>query len=688
SVLGSIEYSTDLFDRSTIERFKAHLIELSRAVLASPTKQLCEVEFLTVEEKHQLVVEWNNTAAPYPKDKCIQELFEEQVNNNPNAVAVIFEDKELTYGELNQRANQLAHYLIQERSVKPDTLVGICVERSLEMVVGILGILKAGGAYVPLDPDYPQARLRYMLEDAKLTTVITQTYLRGKTQLSDTCSVYIDDADVQSELLNQPIDNVLPIEMGLTSDHLAYVIYTSGSTGKPKGVMIEHSALENRINWMDCQYGSSASDRVLQKTPFSFDVSVWEFVWPLVSGAAIVLAKPEGHKDPIYLSELINAQKVTKVHFVPSMLSSMLVIGDLAYGNSLRQVFCSGEALQSPHVKKFQSSYPEIQLHNLYGPTEAAIDVSYWDCAKINVDLTSVPIGRPIQNVQLFIFDGQLKPLPQGVAGELHIGGAGLARGYLNRPDLTAEKFIANPFYDPSNPASSERLYKTGDLCRYLPDGNIEFLGRIDHQVKIRGFRIELGEIEDALTSYEFVKDSVVLARENISGEKQLVAYIVSDKAFHVADLKGHIANQLPDYMIPSAFVTLKALPLTPNGKVDRKALESIAVNFIESANHVTPRTKLEHQLAEIWSRILGIEFERIGIHDNFFDLGGHSLSLLVLKFEISKNLNVNISISDLFTSNTILKISELINIGERVAKSNVNLESLAVDYLIHGANV
>jgi amino acid adenylation domain-containing protein len=659
---GGFEYASDLFDESTIARMGTHFIELVKVLSANPEHAIGQVEFLTAQEKHQLLVERNDTAAPYPKDKCIHELFEMQVAQNPDAVAVVFEDQELTYGELNKKSNQLAHYLIQERGVKPDTLVGICVERSLQMVIGIVGILKAGGAYVPLDPDYPQARLRYMLEDANLTTVITQTHLKDKAQLSDDCAVYINDVNVQSELSAQAICDIPPKEIGLISSHLAYVIYTSGSTGKPKGVMIEHDALENRINWMDCQYGSSASDRVLQKTPFSFDVSVWEFVWPLTSGAAIVLAKPGGHKDPAYLSELICAQKVTKLHFVPSMLASMLANGDLANGNSLRQVFCSGEALQLSHVKEFQSRYPEVELHNLYGPTEAAIDVSYWDCAKININLSTVPIGRPIQNIQLFIFDGQLNVLPQGVAGELHIGGAGLARGYLNRPDLIAEKFIGNPFYDPNNPASSERLYKTGDLCRYLPDGNIEFLGRIDHQVKVRGFRIELGEIESALTLHELVKDAVVLVRENTSGEKQLVAYIVSGKAIEVADLKCHLLNQLPDYMIPSAFVVLDVLPLTPNGKVDRKLLSSSALprdNRLK--NYKAPSNTIERNLVSLWVSVLELDENSISVEDDFFTLGGNSLSAILLAKKISNYFSIEFTVPIIFKKVTIKEQSSYI---------------------------
>ncbi|MES2826375.1 MAG: amino acid adenylation domain-containing protein, partial [Pseudomonadota bacterium] len=534
------EYSTDLFEATTIARMAAHFELLLNALVKAPNENVFNLEMLSAQECQQLV-DWNNTQVDYPNDKCIHEFFEVQVKNNPDAIAVTFENQQLTYQQLNQKANQLAHYLVNEKQVKPDTLVGICVERSLEMVIGILAILKAGGAYVPLDPEYSEARLKYMLEDANLTTVLTQRHLRETTPVTDPQAVCMDNVEFQQQLEIYPTTNPDLTQQGLHSNHLAYVIYTSGSTGNPKGVMVEHQALVNRIDWMNREYGSSPSDRILQKTPFSFDVSVWEFVWPLSVGAGIVLAKPEGHKDPVYLSALIRDQQITKLHFVPSMLGSMLALGDLSHCKTLRQVFCSGEALALHHVSEFQAMCPWAELHNLYGPTEAAIDVSYWDCAQLTPDLLSVPIGRPISNIQLVVLDQQLHPVPEGVAGELHIGGVGLARGYLNRVDLTAEKFIANPFYDNTNSSSSERLYKTGDLVRWLPDGNLEYLGRIDHQVKIRGFRIELGEIENALNTHPDVKDSVVLTKESEAGDTQLLAYIVPNenlqKVEHVVDV-------------------------------------------------------------------------------------------------------------------------------------------------------
>ncbi len=522
------EYSTDLFEQGTIERMAKHFELLLKSLVARPDKNVFDINLLSDQERHQLLVEWNATQKDYPKDQCMHELFEVQAEHNPEAVAVIFENQQLTYGELNQKANQLAHYLITEKQVRPDTLVGICVERSLEMVIGILAILKAGGAYVPLDPEYPEVRLKYMLDDANLTTVLTQAHLRETTPVSDAQAVCLDSVEFRQKLQTYAAINPGTQTLGLNSTNLAYVIYTSGSTGNPKGVMVEHHSLVNRIDWMNKEYGSSSSDRILQKTPFSFDVSVWEFVWPLAVGAVIVLAKPEGHKDPLYLSALIRAQRITKLHFVPSMLASMLSVGDLSSCATLQQVFCSGEALAIQYVNLFQAICPWIELHNLYGPTEAAIDVSYWDCSKLHADLMSIPIGRPINNIQLYVLNPSLNLVPQGVAGELHIGGVGLARGYLNRPELTNEKFVVNPFYDQSYSSGSERLYKTGDLARWTAGGELEYLGRIDHQVKIRGFRIELGEIENTLRTHSAVKDAVVLAKKsNANNDTQLLAYVV-----------------------------------------------------------------------------------------------------------------------------------------------------------------
>lgn len=633
------EFNTDLFFPATIERMAAHFNQLLQSVLLHPKAPVFTVNLLSDAERHQVQIEWNKTQIDYPKDSCIHEFFEAQAATNPNAVAVIFEQQQLTYFELNEQANRLAHYLRDSRCMVADKLVGICLERSSEMVICILAILKAGGAYVPLDPDYPPARLSYLLQDTKLDTVLSQGYLVHGKSLPITAQqlICLDDVSIQQELLLRSSDNLTSTEADVSSHHLAYVIYTSGSTGNPKGVMVEHNALVNRIDWMQQHYGCGPGDRILQKTPFSFDVSVWEFMWPLSYGAALVLAKPEGHKDPEYLSQLIASQQISHLHFVPSMLASMLSLGDLGSCPKLRFVFCSGEALAVKHVQDFQAQCPHSELHNLYGPTEAAIDVSYWDCSQMATDTQSIPIGRPIHNIQLYILNSRGELAPRNVAGELHIGGIGLARGYLHRQELTAEKFITNPFYDSTNPSSSKRLYKTGDLARWLPDGNVEFLGRIDHQVKIRGFRIELGEIEHALNSHEWVNDAVVLAKESLAGDKRLVAYLVAEKTENLIDtLRRDLSQSLPDYMVPSAFVVLDNFPLTPNGKLDRQALPEPDV--IQYAAYDPPVTNEEIIIASLWADMFGIKNEKITKHANFFHIGGDSLSALKFKSIAAKH--------------------------------------------------
>lgn len=677
SLSGGFEYATDLFNESTVARLGQHFVELVKVLSVKPECEIGQVEFLSDQEKYQLVIDWNDTAVVYPKDKCIHELFEAQVEANPNAVAAIFEGMHLTYHELNTQANRLAHYLTSERGIKPDTLIGICVERSLEMVIGILGILKSGGAYVPLDPDYPQARLAYMLADANLTTVISQSHLKDKVNIGELQALYLDDKDILQRLAKKPSTNLHSTILGLKSSNLAYVIYTSGSTGNPKGVMIEHHALVNRIDWMGRQYGCSPSDRILQKTPFSFDVSVWEFLWPLVSGAGIVLAKPDGHKDSIYLSELICTQKVTKLHFVPSMLGSMLSLGDLTQCKSLNQVFCSGEALPMSYVREFQSRYPFIELHNLYGPTEAAIDVSYWDCRQVNSSANSVPIGRPIQNIQLLILDQQLNIVPQGVAGELHIGGVGLARGYLNRPELTADKFISNSIFEVHSPGNINRLYKTGDLCRYLPDGNVEFLGRIDHQVKIRGFRIELGEIESTLMSFENVNGAVVIVKGTEIGDKQLVAFIASDNPIQTTVLKDYLGEHLPNYMIPNMFVILDSFPLTPNGKIDLSRLSAIELVRKPKGTVIEFSTPMQREIASIWAETLNLPLECVGIDISFFDMGGHSLLMMQVKMKVLKKLGINLTVNELYQNSTIESLSNFLDVyGRRDIDNNIKNKS------------
>ncbi|WP_080312540.1 non-ribosomal peptide synthetase, partial [Burkholderia pseudomallei] len=576
-------------------------------------------------ERKQVVYAWNATERDYPIEQCIHQLFEAQVDRKPEAIALTFDGRRLSYAELNARANRLAHYL-QARGVGPDRLVALCAERGIEMVVGLLAILKAGGAYVPLDPSHPPERLRRMLDDTNPVAVLVDDI--GADALASFEShvaarsprVHLS-RDIAQWRACSPANPPTPRERA--ARRLAYVIYTSGSSGEPKGVMNEHRGVVNRLWWMQQTYALDERDAVLQKTPFSFDVSVWEFFWPLMSGARLVIAKPEGHKDPAYLSELIDRERVTTLHFVPSMLQAFLEDEGAARGcGSVKRVMCSGEALPPSLVKRFYRCLPDARLHNLYGPTEAAVDVTAWAC-DAEEGGASVPIGRPIANTRIYVLDEYGQPVPRGVAGELYIGGVQVARGYLNRPELTRERFVDDPF------VAGGRLYKTGDLARWRTDGSLEYLGRNDFQVKIRGFRIELGEIEAQLAKVAGVRETVVLARDSGSpaGEKRLVAYYTGNA--DVAALREQATRHLPAYMVPSAYVRLDAWPLTPNGKLDRHALPAPADDAYARAEYEAPQGAKEEALAAIWKDLLPVE--RISRHDNFFELGGHSLLVIGL---------------------------------------------------------
>ncbi|HEX6292329.1 MAG TPA: amino acid adenylation domain-containing protein [Herpetosiphonaceae bacterium] len=642
TLIGLLEYATDLFDAATIDRLIGHFQGLLHAIVADGDQPIMRLPLLAEAERQQMLVAWNATAVDYPPDVCLHHLVEAQARRTPDAIAVMFEDAALTYAALNARANQLAHHL-QALGVggcsQGETLVGICVERSLDLVVGLLAILKAGGAYVPLDPDYPAERLRFMLEDTDAPVLVIQQHLAERLPASGVRLVCID-ADGPT-IAAQPSTASQPL---VTADNLAYVIYTSGSTGQPKGAMNTHRAIVNRLLWMQDTYGLTAADRVLQKTPFSFDVSVWEFFWPLLTGARLVVAKPGGHQDPTYLVELIARERITTLHFVPSMLQAFLDTADLRGCRSLRRVICSGEALPLA-VQQRCFARLDAELHNLYGPTEAAVDVTFWPCQRESA-LHTVPIGRPVANTQIYLLDRYGQPVPIGVPGELHIGGVQLARGYLGRPDLTAERFVPDPFSQTGYPQGGARLYKTGDLARFLPDGAIEYLGRLDHQVKVRGFRIELGEIEAALLQHPAVREAIVVARED-SGHTRLVAYVVEQRTVRPpgaqrtkeqaenqepetpnSKLRTYLKERLPDYMVPSAFVFLDALPLTPNGKVDRRALPApdTARPLLEQP-FVAPETQIEITLARIWADVLQVE--QVGVHDSFFALGGDSILIM-----------------------------------------------------------
>ena len=586
------------------------------------------------------------TETPCPTEKLIHQLFEEQVGRAANAIALIYEGQSLTYAALNERADLLAGYL-RGQGVVPDTLVGICMERSLEMVVGLLGILKAGGAYVPLDPSYPRDRLSYMLADAAPRIILTQERLQSLVPESSAEVITLDTASSEARRTSA---GLAPSTSGLRPAHLAYVIYTSGSTGRPKGAMNEHRAVVNRLVWMQDQYRLGPRDRVLQKTPFSFDVSVWEFFWPLASGACLVIARPEGHRDPAYLEDLIEKASVTTVHFVPSMLQAFLQQHGAGRCSSLRHIICSGEELSASLQNRCLASFPQARLSNLYGPTECAVDVMSWECVA-DADCRRVPIGRPIANTRIYILDDHLAPVPAGSVGEIFIGGVAVGRGYWNRPDLTASRFMGDPF----NPEPGARMYKTGDLGRWRPDGALEYLGRNDHQVKIRGFRIELGEIEAQLARCTGVREGAVLTREDIEGEKRLVAYLVPEDPARLPtakELRERLMGTLPEYMVPSAFVILERMPVSPNGKLDRKALPAPHPAAYVRRPYQPPTGKVEQSLADIWQSLLRVE--RIGRDENFFDLGGHSLLAVALAERIRGELGTELPLSAILEAPTI----------------------------------
>ncbi|NPD22374.1 non-ribosomal peptide synthase/polyketide synthase, partial [Corallococcus exiguus] len=625
--------------------------EVVRPASVEPSDDSSGARPLTDAERQQVLVDWNATAADFPRDATLPELIQAQVERTPDAVALAFEGRTLTYRELDTRANQLSHALIA-RGVGPEVRVGLLLERSLELVVALLATLKAGGAYVPFDPAYPAQRLSCMLEDARPSVLLAQEHLLSRLPAHDARVLCLDTQWDDVALLPR---HAPPPRA--TADALAYVIFTSGSTGRPKGAMNAHGPVVNRLLWMQSEYALGPADVVLQKTPFSFDVSVWEFFWPLMTGARLVLAKPGGHQDPAYLARLVAEAGVTTLHFVPSMLQVFLEEPGLESCTALRRVVCSGEALPLELAERCLRRLPWAGLHNLYGPTEAAVDVTFHQCLP-GESRRSVPIGRPVANTQIRLLDAHLRPVPVGVPGELFIGGVQVGRGYLGRPELTAERFIPDGFSD----SPGARMYRTGDVARWLPDGDIEYVGRADFQVKVRGLRIELGEIEAALEQHPGVRQAVVVAREDAAGDKHLVAYVVrssGSEAVEVSALRSRLYEKLPEYMVPSAFVLMDALPLTPSGKVDRKALPAPATSQARVPTRA-PRTDTERDLAALWSRVLRIN--EVGAEDDFFDLGGHSLSATQVLARIRQHFGVELSLPDFFASPTVEAVARRID--------------------------
>ncbi|WP_139809697.1 non-ribosomal peptide synthetase, partial [Pseudomonas indica] len=598
-----LKYKRQLFEADTIARWAGAWQRLLADIAERPLAKLGELDLLGSAERSRQLQQWNATTRAYPSPHDLAQALAEQAARTPHAPALVYAEQRLSYAELHARTGAVARQL-RERGVGREQVVAVCMQRSVEMVVALLGIVRAGAAYLPLDPELPPARLTLMLEDAApaltLAQPATAACLPAGTPLWCLDASALEDGP-QPEPINQPGD-------------LAYVIYTSGSTGQPKGVLNEHGALMNRLYWMQEAFPIGTDDRVLQKTPYSFDVSVWEFFWPLITGACLVVAKPDGHRDSHYLAELIQRERITTLHFVPSMLQAFVGEPALPRCTSLRQVFASGEALPLELQQRFQARHP-AKLINLYGPTEAAIDVSCWVCDPAST-LGFVPIGKPIANLQLYILDEALAPLPIGAVGELYIGGAGLARGYLNRPELTHERFVASPF------DAGQRLYRTGDRCRFLADGNIQYLGRLDHQVKLRGLRIELGEIDATLLDQPGIDAAVTVLREDLA-TPQLVAYLCGPEALDVDALKQVLSQQLPAHIVPAFIVQLPALPLSSNGKIDRKALPKPELEG-QARTQRAPSNATEEVLCRLLGELLGVE--RPSVDDNFFALGGDSI--------------------------------------------------------------
>ncbi|PYP82153.1 MAG: non-ribosomal peptide synthetase [Blastocatellia bacterium AA13] len=633
-----VSYAKELYDGWWIRRLLGRLERLLEGMVEDGRQRLMELPLMSAEEREQIVVGWNNTGAHYPSEFCLHELFEQQVGARPDSTAVVFEAEHLSYHELNHQTDRLATYL-RHKQVRADVKVGVCLERSVEMMIGLLGVMKAGGAYIPLDPIYPQARLAYMVEDADCAVILSKTYLIEKLNGIEAEVVSLD-GDWADALPRRDEQVFLPVN----PDDLAYVIYTSGSTGRPKGATISHRAIVNRLAWMQEAYELNEADRILQKTPYSFDVSVWEFFWPLVAGAQLVFALPEEHRNSAYLVNKIIEEEITTLHFVPSMLQQFLREVGVENCKSIRRVISSGEALSGECEREFFGKL-EAQLNNLYGPTEAAVDVTSWECGPGN-ESGSVPIGRPINNISIYVLDKHLEPAPEGVRGEIYIAGVGLARSYVNRGGETAEKFIANPFGE-----EGSRMYRTGDVGRYQRGGVIEYVGRVDDQVKIRGYRIELGEIESVLGEHRSVAQASVVAREDEIGEKRLVGYVVErEEGASGEELRRYLEERLPGYMVPWSIVKLEKMPLTANGKLDRRALPKPEARG--EREYEGPRNAVEEIVCGIWSEVLKVE--KVGIHDNFFELGGHSLLATQVVSRVRSALGVEVRLRALFTEQTV----------------------------------
>ena len=631
----SVIYNTDVYEEDKIRKLLSHYTNLLEKLLSNANSEIGEIDILLKEEK-ALLHTFNNTQKEYPKNKTILDLYKEQLENNGDAIAVIFDDEEITFNELESLSNKMAVYLKNEFSIQKQDLVAVKLHRSEWMQITILAILKLGATYIPIDPDYPQQRLEYIQNDSGYATCIDE----------DTIRICIDNLSSIQEEFSAP--EVLP-------EDIAYVIYTSGSTGNPKGVLNNHAGLFNRLLWMRDDLGITNKDRLLQKTPYTFDVSVWELIMPLITGATLVFAKPEGHKDPLYLEEIIEEHTISIIHFVPSMLGAFLMQVSIDSCNSLRHLVCSGEALPEQVVTDFKELFLTTEIHNYYGPTEAAIDVTAINLSDSKRVNTSVSIGYPVANTSIYITNEDLKLQPIGVIGELIIEGIQVAQGYLNKPELTKAKFLESPF------VKGERIYRTGDLARWLPDGSIEFIGRVDNQIKIRGNRIEIGEIENSLQQSKVVQQSIVVVKKDQLGNQRLIAYVVPKEGYRTDIVNKYLKDNLPSYMVPSLIVELSEIPVTANGKLNRKALPEPTLNEISSQQYVAPRNQIEETLVDLWIDVLG--YEKIGIEDSFFQLGGDSIVAIRLISKINKHFNVRLGVDLLYKYQNISELSQqLIN--------------------------
>jgi amino acid adenylation domain-containing protein/FkbM family methyltransferase len=659
TLLGSIEYSTDLFDEASIRRMAGHFQTILESIVENPQQRVSKLELVTPDEKHQLIVDWNAARIDYPREQCMHELFEAQVARSPQATALVYQNERLSYAELNERANHVAHYL-RTLGVGPETLVGILLERTPVMLVGMLGVLKAGGAYVPLDINYPRERLQFMLEDSDVKVVLTQSGLhstlpqtqaevlvideRGQATLPD---LFIPQSNQATEPRTSQEEGLAPAveDLRVCANNLAYVIYTSGSTGRPKGVAIEHRSAVAFIHWAQEQFSAEQLAGVFASTSICFDLSVFEIFVPLSTGGKIILAA-----NALELPSVAAAREVTLINTVPSAMTELVRLKGVPA--SVRVVNLAGEPLQNALVQSVYEYEHVEQVLNLYGPSE---DTTYSTWTRIEKGSEEAPtIGHPVANTQAYLLDAHLQLVPVGAAGELYLGGFGLARGYLNRPELTAERFVPDPF----SGVPGARLYRTGDLARYQQDGRLEYLGRLDHQLKLRGFRIELGEIETVLRENSAVRDAVVVAHETATGDKQLVAYVVANGSLATEALRAHLKQKLPHYMIPAAFVALDKLPLSPNGKIDRQALPAPgALTQDVETDFVAPRNQIEEIIAGIWASVLGLE--QAGVHNNFFHLGGHSLLATQVIARINETFQVDLPLSYLFESPTVAVLAE-----------------------------